>query len=494
MIKRYCNPEITEIWSDENKFSCWQEVELAFIRARAHLGVHRLDLPGEIDRYLLEVPVDITMIDEIEKTTNHDLNAFVEERRRHLPIDLQPYFHSGNTSYDTEEPAFALMLGKSYDLVVEEFSRLQEELYLLAMKHQYTIMFARTHGQEAELQTFGKRCLSQLQCVNAHVPHLRVARESINYSKFSGAVGNYTTITADEEKATLEFLGLKPFYGATQIMPREVYAPLADALARLCLTICKIGLDIRLAGRSGRPLCHEPFGKGQMGSSAMPHKKNPIFTENLEGMSRLAKAAASAIRDNIPTWEERAIEQSCVERVAWPDLFHVTVFALKRLTRVIRDLVVYPENMMLEVKESGGLYASNAVKELLKKAGEPFGLTAEDAYRIVQLAAFNVADERRRQIVYSTPKHWRDMDRVFDVIQPLEHSALPQFREIIGNGHLSISPQLAADEQTVSRWNAALCKVFQKSKDLDWNGLFEPSQVIQHESAIYDAVRVEPLG
>ena len=495
MHRRYQDQRITYIWSDSQKFELWQKVELAFLDAQISEGDLSTETVLEMEEALLSAPIDIDKIDKFESELKHDLNAFIKERRLHLPIEQQRLLHRGNTSYDTEEPAFAITLDRSCTVVAEELSKLQQAVLNLSDTHRYTVMIGRTHGQEAELQSFGKRCRGWLADLNTHIPHLRQCRKDIGYSKFSGAIGNFTTITPNQEALTLQSLGLKPFGGATQIMPRELYSPLADTLARICMTINKIALSIRLSSRSGLPLCQEPFGKGQMGSSAMPQKKNPNIDEQLEGVSRMAQGYSQMIQDNITTWEERAIEQSCVERVAWPDLFHVTVHGLKRLTYVISNLVVFPENMMLEVKQSGGLYASNEAKELLKELGEPSGLEAEEAALIIQLAAFNVAEKKKSMIGYRFPESLEDADRELQKIRVPAFDTIPNFTEIVLFGDLRVSSQLKADQETVKRWNDVLDEVFKTGSDniLRWEQIFKPSYLLRNESHYYQSVGIEPL-
>ena len=390
MIERYTDKDIARVWSDENKLKLWQKTELAVIKTMANLGQIDKEIFTKIIEILEGRPIDLVWWKEKEKEIKHDLNAFVEERLRFLPPELQQYFHRKITSYDTEEPAFATMLKESLELVERYFLVLDTILVEMAKRYRFTIMNGRTHGQEAELQTFGKRILTWLRDLRFDLATLKRAAENLIYSKISGAIGSYGSIEPELEEKALEMLGFEPYYGATQIMPREIYAPIAQVLCQLVVTLNKIALAIRLGARSGRPIYQEPFGKKQKGSSAMPHKKNTISTEKIEGMARMAKRFFDMIQDNIVTWEERAIEQSCVERVAWPDLFHVVIHSLKTMSRVLAGLVVYPDNMLLEIIDSRGCYASNEAKEVLRQLGVQYGLTTEDAYRIIQLAAFNV--------------------------------------------------------------------------------------------------------
>jgi adenylosuccinate lyase len=276
-------------------------------------------------------------------------------------------------------------------------------------------------------------------------------------------------------------------------MPRELYASIAQALCQIVLTLDKIATSIRLGARSGRPIFQEPFGKKQKGSSAMPHKKNTIATEQIEGMGRLAIAAQIAITLNIRTWEERAIEQSCVERVAWPDIFHVLIHSLKTMTRVLQGLVVYPDNMLLEIIESRGTYASDEAKEFLKKLGEPFGLTVEECYRIVQLAAFNAfaALNAIEEMRANLPKSLREADEAlarFEVIMRLKPPP-ESIQHIIRNGDLHISNQLDVNLEEVQRWNEILKKIFAVQSSIEaWDQIFLPSYLLKNEATLYEKI------
>jgi len=336
MIARYEDSDIARIWADGNKLELWQKTELAVVQARVNLSLLPEATGASIGTALSGNAIDIGWWLARDREINHDLNAFLDERLRFLRVELQPHLHYGLTSYDTEEPAFATMLSQSLSVLEEQTGPLADTLEDMAKRYRYTIMNGRTHGQEAELQSFGKRCLTWLVSLRESLKNLARAKESLQHSKLSGAIGNYRGIDAGIEHEALCILGFKPFYGATQVMPRELYAPLAEALCQVVLTLDKIANDIRLGARSGRPIYQEPFGRKQKGSSAMPHKKNTISLEQIEGMARMAKGYLQMIMDNIRTWEERAIEQSSVERVAWPDLFHVTVHSVKTMLRVLK--------------------------------------------------------------------------------------------------------------------------------------------------------------
>lgn len=313
--------------------------------------------------------------------------------------------------------------------------------------------------------------------------------DNLNYSKLSGALGNYRGVSPEVEKEALKILGCKPFYGATQIMPRELYAPIADALCQIVLTLNNIAMAIRLGARSGRPIYQEPFGKKQKGSSAMPHKKNTIATERVEGMARMAKGYCQMIKDNIVTWEERAIEQSSVERVAWPDLFHVAIHAAKTMTRILEGLKVFPDNMLLEIVDSRGCYASGVVKEFLQQHGTSIGFTAEDAYRIVQLAAFNAFEpevwlKKLRENLCSSFEQADENNKLF-----YKNKEGKTIYEILLIGNLKVSSQLKASVSDVKRWNGLLASLFTNNDIINqWNQIFKPSHLLRGEKKLYEEI------
>ena len=348
---------------------------------------------------------------------------------------------------------------------------------------------AGLHGQEAELQSFGKRCLTWLVSIRLSIENLHKNAGNLDYSKLSGAIGNYRGIDPEVEKRALEILGFKPFYGATQIMPRELYAPIAQSLCQIVMTLNKIATDIRLGARSGRPIYQEPFAKKQKGSSAMPHKKNTIATEQMEGMARMAEGYCQMIQRNIVTWEERAIEQSCVERIAWPDLFHVTIHSVKTMTRILQELKVYPDNMRLEIIDSCGSYAAGEAKEFLRQYGARFGLTAEGAYRMVQLAAFNAfgPEDWEKELRNNPCASLHEADTSFFCRRKRKERI--SIKEIICNFSLKVSEQLDADQACVDHWNDLLGHMFADSNLFaSWNLLFAPSYLLRNEDKLYQEI------
>lgn len=490
MDGRYRDDTIAHIWGDENKLSLWDQVELAIIQARGDLGLIHESVHSTIKQALHTNSADIAWWKAEDRRIHHDLNAYVAERVRCLSLELQQYFHKGNTSYDTQEPAFLMMLRASCNIVQCYAPHLMEVLRRLALQYRHTPMLGRTHGQEAQLQSFGKRVLTwYVELQYALRRFTSYYNEELIYSKLSGTIGNYGGgLSPEIEERALQELGFKPWYGATQIMPRSYYAPLAQLLGNVAEVLGKIALDIRLGARSGRPIYHEPFGKEQTGSSAMPHKKNTIRTEQMEGMVRLARGYVSSIVSGIPTWEERAIEQSCVERVAWPDLFHVVIHMIKTMTKVFDGLVVHPENMLQEIRESRGTYASNDAKGFLAKHLASMDIGPEEAYKIVQLASFQALAPHpcAQTTALESPDAAEGAFR--NGWEPLRTDRI---QDLIYYGKLETVPTLAISEDTVAIWNDKLTDMFEDPQLADaneWYELFTIRYALKHEPYLFQKV------
>ena len=496
MIKRYEDEELAWIMSDEFKVAKWQDVELACIEAKVILKQVSQIIFSAIRRKLSETAVSLKKMETLEKILHHDLNAFVEERRKKLPKSLRRYLHDGNTSYDIEEPAFALILREAVLYILTLADNLERELIHLAKKHRFTPMNERTHGQEAEMESLGGRYLSYIAQLRLGIKRLRDSLKNLEYSKFSGAIGRCgsTKLSWRLERETLKILGLKPFYGATQIIPRELYLATAQALCQIVQTINKIALDMRLASRSGKPTLREKFGRFQMGSSAMPHKKNPINWEKLKGMERLARNLCHVIEEGIETWEARSIEMSSAERVAWPDLCHTTAHAIKVLTEGLKGLQVYPDNMLWEIWNSRGCYASGLVKDWLKENGNSVGLS-KDAYRISQHVAFqaHAPSFAAKYLRTNPPRSLREADRnlrQFEAVAVQPDEVLRgkmNIRDLISSGSLEIiSDEGSADQATIDRWNSSLQRLFADKRKLrEWKKLFAPSFLLRNEAFLF---------
>ncbi len=504
MIPRYLNVRIAEIWRDSNKLHLWQKTELAVIEARCNLGGYPENIITRIKRVLENVPIDIDWWIIRDKEIHHDLNAFLDERLRHLDPKLHQYFHDGMTSYDTEEPALSMMLIDSVEVVEAECDALFDILKLMINKYEFVPMLGRTHGQEAKMQSFGKRVFTWYKKLAIAYDELVMAKKWLYCSKLSGAIGNYQGLDEMEEAAALTVLGLTPFKGATQIMPRQIHQPLANALVMVVGSLAQIAEDIRLAARSSNPIMQEPFGKKQKGSSAMPHKKNTIRCENQIGMWLVAKNFAQMLRDTMITWEERSIEQSSVERIVWPDFFHVIMQSFKNMEKILgkvvgeegekkieKPLKVYPDNMMLEIINSRGCYASEDAKDWLKEYGVAHGLAHEDAYRIVQLAAFNAHQIGlfRQNLRKMQMESHKQVEEFF--VKFKEHMAhvdtYDHLADIIANGCLTHTDELDLSEDEVNKWNEILKKIFADKRNFEsWKEIFSISYHLRNEAILFE--------
>jgi len=491
MHERYTKPEIARAWSDQHKLELWQGVELAAIQAKERLGKFPAGTLARIREALEANPIDIAWWKARDIEIHHDLQAFLDERLRFIPLDLQRYWHEGMTSFDTEEAAFARMILDSLAVVRDRATKLRKAVADLARRYRYTPCLGETHGQWADLTTFGAICLSWLADLKYDADtNLANCAGGVFYSKLSGAIGKYGDTDPAVEKTTLEILGFTPYFGATQITPREVYTPTAAALTQIVQTLQKIALSIRLGARSESRIVQEPFKKKQKGSSAMPHKKNPITLEQIEGMSRMALGYLTMIYQNIPTWRERAIEQSCVERVAWPDLFHVTVHSLEALTRVLAGLQVYPDRMLEHIVASRGCFAASKAKELLKELAAEAGITepTETFYRIIQLAAFNVfsPDDIASRLRQTPPADFGEADADYSKFKHSPPFKPMSLQDVIPLGMLKPTDMLDIEANVVDEWNKMLRAIFSDHGRLNrWNAIFVPSYHLANQDVLY---------
>ncbi|MBI5004401.1 hypothetical protein HZC00_04905 [Candidatus Kaiserbacteria bacterium] len=491
MIPRYSDPRIAEIFTDQAKLNGWQWVELSVVQARSNLGLIPSSTYFEMANILYNVSFDIDFWLAEDKRIHHDLNAFIAERVRHLPPELAHEFHKDMTSYDTEDPAFARALLDAASVIRLELEDLTRLLGEMARQYRYVVMLRRTHGQWAKLGSFGGRVLTWIAMLNSAMSSLDSDIEQCKKSRISGAIGNYGgNMTPLIEARALRLVGLEPFYGATQIMPRTVHARLAQTLQLIAEAIGKIALDIRLGARSGKPLWHEPFSKVQKGSSAMPHKKNTINTEKICGMVNLVRGNVMSIVQSIQTWEERAIEQSCVERVAWPDLFHTMAHMTTVLTKVLQGLVVYPDHMMQEIVESRGTYASDEAKNFLATECASRGVGSETAYRIIQLSSFCVFEPTplgnwaRNE---SFTNHEQADEFLSSALRPITNDGT--IKNMIGRAQLFPVEGLAATVENVDAWNALLRDIFSdEATQGRWEHLFKPSNLLKGEAFLFEQI------
>ncbi|NPA04307.1 MAG: adenylosuccinate lyase [Epsilonproteobacteria bacterium] len=382
MVERYARKEMSEKWSLEAKYRAWLEVELAAVKAWEKLGL----IPAEDAKKILKnAKFDLKRIEEIEKETKHDVIAFLTSVAESLGEESR-WLHYAMTSSDTIDTANALMMRDSLKLIIEDVKKVMESLKKRAYEHQYTLMVGRSHGIHGEPITFGLVLALWYDEFNRHLKNLYETLEVISVGKVSGAMGNFAHAPMELEEYVCQELGLKPAPISNQIIQRDRYARLFTTFALIASTIEKVATNIRHFQRTEVYEAEEFFSKGQKGSSAMPHKRNPILTENLTGLAREIRSMVMPALENVALWHERDISHSSVERFILPDGFITLDFALNRLNGVISNLVVYPENMKKNLNLTGGLvFSQRVLLELTKR-----GVSREDAYKIVQRNAMKV--------------------------------------------------------------------------------------------------------
>lgn len=385
MIERYTRPEMGRIWTLENKYRKWLQVELAVCEGLAEEG----RIPPEDLRAIREkADFDVGRIAEIEKQTQHDVIAFLTNVAEYVG-PASRHIHEGLTSSDVLDTSLALLLVEASDLLLDDLEGLLEVLKKAAFRWQDTVMIGRSHGIHAEPITLGLKFALWYAEMKRHRERLRHARETVRVGMISGAVGTYANIDpVIEEKVCLR-LGLEPAPVSNQIIQRDRHAEYFTTLALIGCSIEKIAIEIRHLQRTEVREVEEFFAAGQKGSSAMPHKRNPIASENLAGLARVLRGNALAAMENVALWHERDISHSSVERIIAPDSTILLDYMLARLTRVLDRLVVYPENMQRNLELTGGLlFSQQAMLALTRK-----GLSREEAYRLVQKNAMAVWQE-----------------------------------------------------------------------------------------------------
>jgi adenylosuccinate lyase len=382
MISRYTRPEMGRIWESENLYAKWLEVEIAACEAMAQEGL----IPEEaLENIKKKAAFSVGRILEIEEETKHDVIAFLTNVEEHVGPDSR-YIHLGLTSSDILDTSFALLLKQAMDIIVQDLQELMDVIRIRAMEHKYTVMIGRSHGIHAEPITFGLKLAVWYSEMKRNLKRLVEARDVISYGKLSGAVGTFANTSPKIEALVCKKLGLRPEEISTQIIQRDRHAQYFSSLAILAGTLEKIAVEIRHLQRTEVLEVEEPFAKGQKGSSAMPHKKNPIGCENISGLARLVRSNSLAAMENMPLWHERDISHSSVERVIAPDSTILIDYMLHRLTGILRGLVVHADRMDENLKKMKGLIFSQQL--LLKLAGK--GLERQTAYVMVQRNAMKV--------------------------------------------------------------------------------------------------------
>ena len=387
MIPRYTHREMGAIWSDKTKYDTWLAVELAATDALSDAGL----VPAEDARTLREkASFDIDRIEAIEQTTQHDIIAFTTAVAERVGPAAR-WFHFGLTSSDVLDTALALQMRQACDVILSDLDVLAAAIRRRAEEHRRTPMIGRTHGVHAEPMTFGVKLALWYAEIARDRERVRRAREVVSVGKISGAVGMFAHLDPSIEEAVCKRLGLAPAPVSSQVIQRDRHAELMTALAIVAASLEKFATEIRGLQKTEIGEVEEPFGRGQKGSSAMPHKRNPIGCEQITGLARLVRANALAALENVALWHERDISHSSVERVILPDSFIALDHMLRRFTKIVSDMVVYPDRMLENLRRSRGVvYSGTVLLELAKR-----GVSREQAYDFVQRNAMRSFVEQK---------------------------------------------------------------------------------------------------
>jgi adenylosuccinate lyase len=385
LIQRYSRDKMNSIWRPENRYQKWLDIEILACEAMAKKG----DISDKSLKNIKErAVVDVARIEEIEKTTKHDVIAFLSSLTEKVGKDGR-FIHMGLTSSDILDTSLAILLGEASQILIDDVNLLLKVLKDKAIKHRNTLMIGRSHGIHAEPITFGLKMALWYQEMERNLTRLVRAKDAISFGKTSGAVGTFSFTDPSIEEYVCQKVGLKPAPISSQIIQRDRHAEFFTTLAIIASSIDKFAQEIRLLQRTEVREVEEYFAPGQKGSSAMPHKRNPVLSENLSGLARLMRSYALASLENVALWHERDISHSSVERVIAPDATTVLDFMLHRFTELVRDLVIYPEKMLANLNMTKGVIFSQMV--LLKLIER--GMSREDAYRVVQKNAMRSWNE-----------------------------------------------------------------------------------------------------
>ncbi len=382
MIPRYTRPDMAKIWETDNKFRIMLEVETLAAEIQEQIGM----IPNGVSKALRERgDFNATRIDEIEREVKHDVIAFLTNVAEYVG-DEAKFMHQGMTSSDVLDTTFAVQLQQSSDILLADLDKVLAAFEKRIIEHKDTITIGRSHGIHAEPTTFGVKLAGHYAAFKRAKQRLLNAREEISVCAISGAVGTFATVPPEVEAYVAEKLNLKPETVSTQVIPRDRHAMFFVTLGVIASSIENIAIEIRHLQRTEVREAEEFFSAGQKGSSAMPHKRNPILTENLTGLARMVRSSVTPALENVALWHERDISHSAVERFIAPDSCVALDFALNRLANVIENLLVYPKTMMANLERMGGLVFSQRTLLALTQAG----IAREDAYRIVQRSAMKV--------------------------------------------------------------------------------------------------------
>ncbi|MEK4339003.1 adenylosuccinate lyase [Brevibacillus sp. FSL L8-0710] len=420
MIERYSRPEMRAIWTEENKFKAWLEVEILACEAWSKLGV----IPAEDVKKLREnAGFDIKRIYEIEEETRHDVVAFTRAVSETLGEEKK-WVHYGLTSTDVVDTALSYLIRQANEILEKDLEDFIQILADKAREHKDTVMMGRTHGVHAEPTTFGLKLALWHEEMKRNLARFRSAKKEIAYGKISGAVGTYANIDPFVEKYVCEQLGLEPASISTQTLQRDRHAEYMATLALIATSLDKFATEIRGLQKSEMREVEEAFAKGQKGSSAMPHKRNPIGCENISGLARVIRGHMLSAYENVPLWHERDISHSSVERVILPDATQLLNYMLRRFMNIVKNLTVFPENMKRNMDRTFGLiYSQQVMLKLIEK-----GMSREQAYDTVQPRAMQAWEEQRSfraileedETVTSTLSK-EELDDCFDYRYHLKH-------------------------------------------------------------------------
>ncbi len=414
MIERYSLPKMASIWQEENKFRIMLAIELFVCEAQAKEGL----IPGHaLQRIKKKAKFNLARIKKIEEKTQHDVVAFISDVSQSIGPDAK-YLHMGLTSSDLLDTTLGVQLGEASDILIDDLKRLLKSISAKAKKYKDTVCIGRTHGVHAEPTTFGLKMALWYDEITRNLERLRLAKEEASVGKLSGAVGTFSNINPDVEVYVCKKLGLKAAKISTQIIQRDIYAVFMARLAIIGSSLEKFATEIRHLQRTEVLEAEEPFGKGQKGSSAMPHKRNPVICERICGMSRILRGNSLAAMENVALWHERDISHSSVERVILPDSTIALDYMLNKFINVVDGLVVYPENMMANlIKTNGLIFSQRVLLGLMEK-----GLSRPEAYDMVQRCAMQSWKSERdfKELLLKdrdVPKYLssKELDKIFNL-------------------------------------------------------------------------------
>ena len=420
LTDRYVHPEMGRIWSEEAKFDSWMEVEVSAAEVMADRGIVPKEAAAEIRQ---KAAYSIERIDAIEKEVKHDVIAFTQALAENVG-EAGRFVHFGLTSYDVVDTALGIRLRDATDLIIQNVDKLLGVLEARARDHKRTIMVGRTHGVHAEPMTFGMKLALWYAEMKRNRTRLVAARDAVAVGKLSGAVGTFAHLPPEIEERLCEKLGLSPAPISTQVLQRDRHAEALSALAILASTLDKIAVEIRSLQRTEIREVEEFFSEKQKGSSAMPHKRNPVASEQISGLARVVRGNLQTALENVPLWNERDISHSSAERMILPSSYILTDHILRRATSVLDNLIVYPEKMRENLDSMKGLVFSGQVLLLIAKKG----LAREDAYRLVQRNAMAVWQNKGtlRELLGADEDiaKWlsaEELDQAFDLEKQMEH-------------------------------------------------------------------------